>query len=93
MIRYKSGIMDSLKSKGYSSSKLREQKIFGEKTMTDFRKCAPIPYKTLDKLCQLLDCGIGDLIEYVPDDVERDAASPTRRGRGGDDGQGVNVHE
>ena len=40
-IRYKIDVMDALKSKGYSTYRLRKDKIFGEKTMQDFRtgKC------------------------------------------------------
>lgn len=66
-IRYKGDILGALKEKGYSSTKLRNDKIFGEKTMQDFRKNAVIPYKTLNKLCELLGCQVSDIIEYVPD--------------------------
>ena len=37
MIKYKINIMDALKNKGYTSYKLRKDKIFGEATMTKFR--------------------------------------------------------
>ena len=26
-----------------------------------------INYNTLDKLCQALDCSVGDILEYVPE--------------------------
>lgn len=71
-IRYKGNILEALKAKGYSSTRLRNEKIFGEKTMQDFRNNAVIPYKTLNKLCALLGCEVGDIVEYVPDE-ERDA--------------------
>ena len=67
-IRYKGDILGALKENGYSSAKLRKEKIFGEKTMQDFRTNAEIPYKTLNKLCSMLGCGVGDIIEYVPDE-------------------------
>lgn len=66
-IKYKEGILAALKEKGYNTSKLRNEKIFGEKTMQDFRSQAEIPYKTIDKLCRLLECQPGDLLEYVAD--------------------------
>ena len=66
-IRYKGDIMGALREKGYSSTTLRKEKIFGEKTMQDFRTNAEIPYKTLNKLCELLHCNVGDIVEYVPD--------------------------
>lgn len=29
-----------------------------------------IKYETLDKLCKALNCTVGDIIEYVPEDTE-----------------------
>lgn len=69
-IHYKSNILSKLKEKGYSTARLRNEKIFGEKTMQDFRTNAEIPYKTIDRLCTLLNCQPGDLLEYIPDDSE-----------------------
>ena len=69
MIRYKSGIIDRLREAGYNTNKIKTGHIFGEKTMTDFRRQAEIPYKTLNKLCKILKCEIGDIIEYVEDEA------------------------
>ncbi len=68
MIRYKIDIMDTLKEKGYSSYKLRKEKIFGEATMTKFRRGEYVNFVNLDLLCQLLECQPGDIIEHVEDD-------------------------
>ncbi|MBQ9347791.1 MAG: helix-turn-helix transcriptional regulator [Oscillibacter sp.] len=65
-IRYKADILGRLKAAGYSSARLRKEKIFGEKTMQDFRAQETIPNKTLDRLCKLLNCQPGDIMEYVP---------------------------
>ena len=35
--------------------------------MQEFRTNGVIPYKTLDKLCGLLECQPGDFLEYVPE--------------------------
>ena len=70
--------MPALKEKGYSSTALRREKIFGEKTMSDFRNCAEVPYKSINKLCELLQVQPGDILEYVPDEaMERDNAGTT----------------
>lgn len=69
MIRYKSGIIDRLRDAGYNSNRIRKEKVFGERIMTDFRRQAEIPYKTLNKLCKILKCEIGDIIEYVEDNA------------------------
>lgn len=60
--------MDSLKSKGYTSYKLRQNKIFGEATMTKFRRKEYINFDNLNILCKLLECQPCDIIEYIPDD-------------------------
>lgn len=67
MIKYKINIMDSLKNSGYSSYKLRKEKIFGEATMTKFRNKEHINFDNLNILCRLLDCQPGDILEYIPD--------------------------
>ena len=59
--------MNELKEKGYTSYRLRKEKIFGEATMTKFRRNGQLNINDLDILCRLLDCQPGDLLEYVPD--------------------------
>lgn len=70
MINYKINIMEALKEKGYTSYRLRKEKIFGEATMTKFRNKDYINFDNLNILCNLLDCQPGDIIEYVPDDQD-----------------------
>lgn len=56
--------MQALKKAGYTSYKLRAEKIFGEATMTKFRKKEYINFENLDKLCNLLNCQPSDIIGY-----------------------------
>ena len=65
MIKYKIDIMEALKTKGYTSYKLRKEKIFGEATMTKFRRKEYINFDNLDLLCKLLECQPGDIIEHI----------------------------
>lgn len=67
-IKYKIDIMAALKDRGYPTTRLKREKIFGEATMTNFRRGIVCYGQSLDKLCRLLDCQPGDIIEYVPDD-------------------------
>lgn len=65
-IKYKIEVLSELKKAGYSTYKIRKEKIFGEKTMQDFRNNQPVmSADCLEKLCKLLDCQPGDIIEYV----------------------------
>lgn len=67
MIKYKFDIMQALKEKGYTSYKLRSEKLLGEATMTKFRRNdTNITLTNLDTVCTLLNCQPSDLIEFVP---------------------------
>ena len=64
-IRYKVDIMAELKQKGYSSTKIREEKLIGQSYLQQLRHGELVSLKTLDTICTLLDCQPGDLLEYV----------------------------
>ena len=65
MITYKMNVLDELKKAGYSTYRLRKDKIFSEKTVQGFRKCELVSFASYDKLCQLLHCDIGDVLTHV----------------------------
>ena len=65
--RYKVNIMDKLKEKGYSSTRLRREKHLGESYMSQIRRGDMISWAALDTVCTLLECQIGDIIEHVAD--------------------------
>ena len=70
-IKYKIDILTALKGAGYSSYRLRKEKIFGEKTIQDFRAGVPVlSDECLSKLCRLLNLQPGDIIEYTDDYLE-----------------------
>ena len=64
-IRYKVDVMAELKKKGYTSTKIREEKLIGQSYLQQLRHGELVSWKTLDTLCALLECQPGDLIEYV----------------------------
>ena len=66
-IRYKVDIMAALKEKGYSSTKIREDKLIGQSYLQQIRHGELVSWKTLDTICALLECQPGDLVEYVED--------------------------
>lgn len=65
-IRYKIDILAALKAKGYSSTKIREEKLIGQSYLQQIRHGELVSWKTLDMICSLLECQPGDLIEYIP---------------------------
>ena len=69
MIRYKIEILPALKAAGYSTNKIRTDKLMGQATLQQLRHGELASWKTIDPVCRLLDCQPGDLLEYVPDEV------------------------
>jgi putative transcriptional regulator len=67
MIRYKGDILGRLKDKGYSTYKIKEEKIFNQSQVQQIRDDKLLTQDALNKLCRLLDCQPGDLMEYIPD--------------------------
>lgn len=59
-----------LKEKGYSTYKLRKEKLIGEATIQKLRSgTGNIDTRTLERICELLKCQPGDIMEYVEDDT------------------------
>lgn len=67
MLRYKIDILESLKEKGYTSYKLRKDKIIGEAQIQKIRNGELASKETLNTICKLLDCQPGDILEYLAD--------------------------
>ena len=67
-IRYKVDIMAELKKKGYSSTRIREEKLIGQSYLQQIRHGEMVSWKTLDTICALLECQPGALVEFVPEE-------------------------
>lgn len=65
-LKYKVDVLAALKEAGYSTYKLRKEKIFGEATIQKMRAGDPVSLANVETLCKLLGCQPGDLLEYVP---------------------------
>ena len=64
-IRYKIDILAALKEAGYNTTRLRKEKLLSEGMIQSLREDKYISLQNLSKICELLDCQPGDLIEYV----------------------------
>ena len=69
MIIYK-GIFEKLKAAGYTTTRLRNEKLIPEAVLTNIRRGRSISLATLDKICSLTKLPVGELIEYREDDNE-----------------------
>ena len=64
-IKYKMDVLAALKEAGYSTYKLRKEKLLGESVLQQIREGVPVSWANLGRLCALLDCQPGDLLQYV----------------------------
>ena len=64
-IQYKIDVLAELKNAGYTTTKIREEKLIGQSYLQQIRKGEIVSWKTIDTLCELLNCQVGDLVEYV----------------------------
>lgn len=70
MIKFKINVLQELKKKGYTTTKIREDRVLSEATLQRIRKNDgdAITTKTLNILCEILKRQPGAIIEYIPDD-------------------------
>lgn len=69
-IAYKINVLEKLKDSGYSTYKLRKEKIMGEATIQKLRNNEPVSWENISIICKLLNCQPGDILEYVEDENE-----------------------
>ncbi len=67
-IKYKIDIIEALKEQGFTSYRIRKEKIIGERQMQQIRDGEIVSIACLTKLCELLNCQPGDILEYVPEE-------------------------
>ena len=66
-IRYKIDILQELRSRGYTSTRIREDKLIGQSYLQQIRRGELVSWKAIDKICGLLNCQPGNLVEYYED--------------------------
>ena len=64
-INYKIDIIAALKAAGYSTYKIRKEKIMSESTLQKFRNGEIVTPDNLALICKLLNCQPGDILEYT----------------------------
>lgn len=60
---YKIDVLSALRSAGFSSYRLRKDKIFGEAVLQKLRVGEGVGWSTLELICNLLHCQPADIIE------------------------------
>ena len=66
MLRYKVNILEKLKEAGYSSYRLRQEKVLSEGTLQKMRSGnIAITLESLGVVCDILQCQPGDIVEWM----------------------------
>ena len=65
MFVYKFDVLEALKDAGYSTAKMRKEKLLGENAIQSLRKNEMVGIIALEKICKLLDMQPGNIIKYV----------------------------
>lgn len=61
-IIYKCDILAALKEHGYTTYRLRKEKLLSESTIQKLRKNEVVAIANIDIICELLNCQPGDVI-------------------------------
>lgn len=61
-------LIKKMQEAGITSYTLKRDKVIGQATYKKIMEGGHIDTRTIEKLCELLDCQPGDIIEYVKDE-------------------------
>ena len=70
MLRYKVDVLQELREIGFTTYKLRKDKLMGEAQIQKIRTGEIASKETLNTICKILNCQPGDFLEYVTDENE-----------------------
>ncbi len=67
-VTYKIGVIAALKSAGYNTNTIRKEKLLSEGTLQSLGEGKYISMDAIFKICKLLGCQPGDILEYIDDE-------------------------
>ena len=67
MIVYSKNNIEELGKKGYTTYRIKQEKIFNQTQLQQLRDNKLLTQDNLNKLCELLECQPGDILEYRKD--------------------------
>ena len=63
-------LLKKLKDNGYTSYRIRQEKIIGQATLTAIKNgTGGLDHRSIARLCAVLHCQPGDIMEYVEDEA------------------------
>ncbi len=72
MIKY-DRLFKKLEENGYSTYRLRKENIIGQRTLYALKNgTGGLDHRSINKLCNLLNCTPNDIMEFIPDPPENE---------------------
>ena len=71
MYKYKIDVLKALSERGFTSTRMRKEKILSEATMQNLRQGKGITTDTINTICIILRCQPSDILEIIPTDAEK----------------------
>ena len=69
---FKINVLQALKDKGYSTYRIKNEKLLSQSTLQKLREGKPVSWENIEAFCRLLEMQPGDLLEYKSDTSESD---------------------
>lgn len=70
-IVYKFDVPARLREAGFTSYKIRQKNLLAQGVLQSLREGKSISFDNLGRVCALLGCQPGDILEYVADDPQQ----------------------
>lgn len=67
-LRYKIDVLAALKSRGINTYTILREGLLSQSTVQKLRTGEGVSWSNLEKLCRLLDCQPGAILEYIHDE-------------------------
>ncbi len=71
-VTYKIDVLEALKAKGFSSYRIRREKLLSERTLQALREGKGISFESLGKICEMLECDISDILFFQKEGTENE---------------------
>ena len=65
-------LIKRMEEQGITSYTIKKDNIIGQATFKKIKEGGDIDTRSIAKLCKLLNCQPGDIMEYVPDEGEKE---------------------
>ena len=61
---FKINVLQALKDKGYSTYRIKNDKLLSQSTLQKLREGKPVSWENIETFCRLLEIQPGELLEY-----------------------------